>query len=333
MTGDASRRDQERPLTERVLARLPGRREVWIVAWGLLPHAVPLIVAWVVIPASGALEAGWAFLGDRLLGFAAFGVAVMAALWGVGRIASKLEEVAPKIEPLSSEPVVPMIHRIGSTLGPLALTAVFTVLAVVGDLQAFGALALLTVPIYVINYVPLMTLLWCYVAILVGVDRLGRRPLKLDAYPGDRTLGLEPAGALAFTAFLALTAATLPILLVAARTLTDVLLALGTFVASVALFVFALGRLHAQLTRAKEWHLERARRLYAAAYEPLRDEPTLERLEERATALRAAESLVARAEAIREWPLDEGIVGRVVAISTGVVTALFSTLVLRQLGL
>ena len=60
----------------------------------------------------------------------------------------------------------------------------------------------------------------------------------------------------------------------------------------------------------------------------MRAEGTLEALERRSSLLSAAEALEKRAERIQEWPFDEGVFARVVAISSTVVAAILARLLL-----
>ncbi|HET6948572.1 MAG TPA: hypothetical protein VFJ45_12250 [bacterium] len=98
-------------------------------------------------------------------------------------------------------------------------------------------------------------------------------------------------------------------------------------------FFLSMWRLHRQLLEAKRRHLAWARRLYTEAYEPVRENVTLEAIRERAPLVSAAEALEKRAGLIQEWPFDDRTMTRIVAISTGVVTAIISRMVLRSVGL
>jgi len=51
----------------------------------------------------------------------------------------------------------------------------------------------------------------------LGLDGLGRRPLRLKSFHQDRSLGLGPLGRLAFSAFLLLAALLLPYAIVGAH--------------------------------------------------------------------------------------------------------------------
>jgi hypothetical protein len=65
----------------------------------------------------------------------------------------------------------------------------------------------------------------------------------------------------------------------------------GVLVAGVALFFLSLRRLNRQMMAVKQRELERARNLCSQAYQPVREEPTLEMLQRQAGLLSAAEAL------------------------------------------
>ena len=92
--------------------------------------------------------------------------------------------------------------------------------------------------------------------------------------------------------------------------------------ASVATFMLSMWRLHRQMTAAKARYVAIARDLYAKAYAPIRDDPTIATVAEQATVLRAAQSLDERAHGLPTWPFDESTVRFVVVVVTGVITSI-----------
>jgi hypothetical protein len=62
---------------------------------------------------------------------------------------------------------------------------------------------------------PLWTAVWVYLTLQIGLNRLGRGHLTLEAYRGDRSLGLRPVGRLAFTGFWMLFGVVGPLMLTA----------------------------------------------------------------------------------------------------------------------
>jgi hypothetical protein len=222
-----------------------------------------------------------------------------------------------------------------STWGPLVLTLVFVTVwrtTVVGDLGA----ALVWLPVSVLLNLPLMTAVWAYLALLVGLNRLGRRTLSLTAFPQDLSLGLGEVGRLAFTAFWIYGAGFAPVLLVNFTNPIGLLLLLGLFLLGVGVFFACLEGLHRQLLAARRHYLEWAGQLYARAYEPIRS-GSLAALGAQAQLLQAAEVIQRRAEAIQQWPFQQrrlaqiaGIVGTVV---TFVMTGILTRLILLRLGL
>jgi hypothetical protein len=73
------------------------------------------------------------------------------------------------------------------------------------------------------------------------------------------------------------------------------------------------------MVAVKATELATARNLYAQAYEPLKSSPTLEVLEQQHSLLGAADALEKRANAIHDWPIDEGTWAPVATVSTSVV--------------
>jgi hypothetical protein len=98
-------------------------------------------------------------------------------------------------------------------------------------------------------------------------------------------------------------------------------------------FFLSLLRLHRQIVEVKASSLALARELYAQAYEPVRSTPTLEALERQHTLLGAADALDKRAQAMHEWPIDEGTVAWVITITTSVIAVAIARLILSPLGL
>ena len=201
-----------------------------------------------------------------------------------------------------------------------------------GDLSA----ALLWLPISFLVNLPLMTAVWVYLALLLGLNRLGRRTLSLTPFPEDLSLGLDEVGRLAFTAFWIYGAGFAPVLVINITNPIGLLFILGLFLLGVGVFFACLEGLHRQLVAARRHYLEWAGQLYARAYEPIRS-GSLAVLGEQAQALQAAEVIQRRAEAIQQWPFQQrrlaqiaGIVGTVV---TFVMTGIITRLILVRLGL
>jgi hypothetical protein len=322
------------PLTERLLGRLPGPRLAWALAWAAVPVAAGLL------PRAYLATVGAKPIGVRLLIGLVFAYAVVLALWAVGRFTSGSDMVQRSAQQLVAEPrqaATPLFRGMASTRGPLALTLLFTAAtvwrtAVLGDPLA----ALLWLPVSVLLNLALLTAVWAYLALLLGLNRLGRRTLSLTAFPQDLSLGLGEAGRLAFTAFWIYAAGFAPVLAVNLANPLGLLLILGLFLLGVLVFFACLQGLHRQLVAARRHYLEWAGQLYAHAYESIRSGSPAA-MDGQAQALQAAEVIHRRAEAIQEWPFQQrrlaqiaGIVGTVV---TFVVTGIITRLVLVRLGL
>jgi acyl-CoA reductase-like NAD-dependent aldehyde dehydrogenase len=87
------------------------------------------------------------------------------------------------------------------------------------------------------------------------------------------------------------------------------------------------------MVAVKQRELERAVDLYRQAYQPVRDEPTLEVLQRQTALLSAAEALEKRAERIQEWPFDEATFARVVTITSSVAAVVIARIILDPVGL
>jgi hypothetical protein len=322
------------PLTERLLGRLPGPRAAWVLAWAAVPVAAGLA------PGSYLTTVGAESIPARLLTGAVFAYAVVLAFWAVGRFIRESATVERSVEQLAAHPeqaATPVFRGMASTWGPLALTLVFVALtvwrtAVLADLWA----ALLWLPVSLLVNLPLLTAVWVYLALLLGLNRLGRRTLSLTAFPEDLSLGLGEVGRLAFTAFWMYAAGFAPVLAISLANPLRLLLDLGLFLLGVLVFFGCLEGLHRQLLAARRHYLAWAGQLYAQAYEPVRS-GSLGTLGEQAQLLQAAEVIHRRAEAIQQWPFQQrrlaqiaGIVGTVV---TFVMTGIVTRFILVRLGL
>jgi hypothetical protein len=220
-----------------------------------------------------------------------------------------------------------------SVAGPLAITAGLTALETVLAALDYGwKLALLSAPFSFLIQLPLMVYFWTYLSLLLGLDRLGRQRLSLDATPGDRTLGLRPVGALAFEGFWVFTLGFAPILITTATSTPTLILNLVFFLIGLGIFLLSLNRIHSQMAEAKQRHLELARKLYADAYAPIRLRPSLRALQAQTPLLNAADALEKRASGIQEWPFGEVLAPRLAIIITSVVATVIARFILATLG-
>lgn len=321
------------PLTERILARLPGRRLAWVVAWALVPW---LNLAVIVVLGDGE----WARTGvplEEVLDRTAVTFAVLLSLWGTARITDDLRTLGPSLARVieQDEPDVErLFDGIDRTMVPLLVTAAAAVVLPLDEvLGGEPAAAVIQAATWLIIGIPLGTAIWVYLTLQVGLNRLGRGQLTLQGYRGDRSLGLRPVGRLAFTGFWMLLGSVGPLVLTNVSDLPGVVVGIGVLVAGVGLFFLSLRRLNRQMMAVKQRELEQARNLYRYAYEPVREEPTLEVLQRQAGLLGAAEAMEKRAERIQEWPFDEATFARVVTIASSVAAVIISSLILDPVGL
>jgi hypothetical protein len=321
------------PLTERILARLPGRRLAWLVAWALVP--------WLNLAVILAVDAAeWTRAEIRLidvLNRVAVSLAVVLSLWGAARIAHHLRQLRPalaKVVEEDEQDVERLFAGIDSTLAPLLLTVVTVVVLPLDEILNGEPLdGLIQGVTWLVLGVPLWTVGWVYVTLQMGLNRLGRGHLTLEAYRGDRSLGLRPVGRLAFTGFWMLFGTVGPLVVTGFTDPAGLLLGIGVLAAGLGLFFLSLRRVNRQMVAVKQRELALALDLYLQAYRPVRDQPSLEMLQRQAGLLKAAEDLEKRAERIMEWPFDEPTFARVVTIATSVTAAIIARLILGPIGL
>jgi cell division protein FtsB len=318
------------PLTERILAHLPGAHAPWVIVWALVAPAnagLNLLL--------GTESAVW-HQGRTLVGlnYAALSFAVAMTIWGTRRISRRVAALTKATNEVleDADPTDPF-RELNNGVVPLAAATVaavaFAVSALVADDWDSALVRGLT---WLVVGIPLWTYLWTYGSLQLGLDRLGRERLRPEATRVDPGLALRPLGDVAFMALWMLLVWLVPLVLTG---LPDVVgFVLGIVVLAFALLVFFLSmlRLHRQIVVVKEQQLAIARNLYAQAYEPVQSTPTLETLEQQCNLLSAADGLEKRARAIHDWPIDEGTFARVLTIATSVVAITIGRLILKPLG-
>ena len=318
------------PLTERILGQLGAPRWLWIAVWASSALLAPLVLL-AVLAALGE-SARVLSVSSLLISQAALAYALGLALWGVGRLNRDARALEPLLIRLThlERPRYPVA---GIVAGPILLTAVISVVITSGYWVRYGpAPAVAVLPLLAISLLPIMTFVWSYLQLLVGLDRLGRARLHLDLFPQDRSLGLSSVGSLAFTGFVILFAGTIPIFVTTSANLSTVALSVILVGVSTAMLFLSMWRIHGQMAAGKAAYVAAARALYAEAYAPLRATPTVETLTSQATALSAAQALLERADRILLWPVDERMTAWVAIIVTGVVTSMVVRLILAAAG-
>jgi len=321
-----------RPVTERILARLPGPRVLWFVVWALVPW---LNAGTNLLLETGARSAIWE-QGRALvlLNYAALSIAIVITLWGTERIARRLETLRATTANVLKVDATEPFGEMNSVAGPLAASAATAIAFAASALVADGWIsAILRGSTWLALGIALWTFLWTYASLQLGLDRLGREQLRPDAPRIDPTLGLRPLGGVAFMSLWMLLAWLVPLLLTGLPDIVGVAIGIVVLSGALATFFLSLLRLHRQMVNVKASELAVARELYAQAYEPLRKAQTLEALERQHNLLGAADALEKRAQAIHEWPIAEGTVAWVITIATSVIAVAIARLILSPLGL
>ena len=320
------------PLTDRILARFPGHRMLWIGVWALVP--------WVNAGANLLLDtearsAVWEQSRALVvLNYAALSLGIVIALWGSNRIARRLESLGATMRDTLGRSSRERFRELNSVVGPLALSGAAAIAFAVSALVRDGwTSALLRGATWFVLGVALWTYLWTYGSLQLGLNRLGREHLPADAARVDPSLGLRPLGGVAFTGLWMLLAWLVPLVLTGLPDIVGVTTGLLVLTGGLAAFFLSLFGLHRQMVEVKATELAVARELYAQAYEPVRSTPTLEALERQRGLLSAADALEQRARAIHEWPIDEGTLARVITITTSVIAMLIARIILDPFGL
>jgi hypothetical protein len=323
-----------RPLTERVLARLPGHRWVWVAAWALVPWLnAGLNLVLDLDNKSAIWEQRRALV---LLNYSALSLAIVITLWGTKRIAGRLQSLrASTAQALQEHRVTTEPFReINRVAGPLVAAGVTAIAFAASRLADDGwTAAILRGATWLVLGTALWTFLWTYASLHLGLDRLGREHLRPDAVRVDPGLGLRPLGDVAFMGLWMLLASIVPVLLTGLPDVVGVAIGMVVLSGGLAAFFLSLLRLHRQMVEVKASELTIARDLYAKAYEPVRATPTLETLDKQHRLLAAADALEKRARAIHDWPINEGTFARVVTITTSVIGITIARLILDPFGL
>jgi hypothetical protein len=315
-----------RPLTERLLARLPGPRALWIAVWALVP--------WLDAGANFLFETGTrsaVWEEDRalvLLNYAALSFAIAIAVWGTRRITRRLERIRETTWSSLEGDRHEAFGEMNDVVGPLVASAVTAYAFVVGTLLAGGwASAFLRGGTWFVLGIALWTFLWTYGSLALGLDRLGRARL-VQASPVDPILGFRPLGRLAFMGLWMVLALLIPVVLTGLPNVVGVSVGAFVLAGALAAFFLSLLRVHRQMVEVKVDELTLARELYGEAYKPVRADGTLGALERQRDVLAAADALEKRARAIHEWPLDRGTFAWVVGIAAGVIAVTLVRLIL-----
>jgi hypothetical protein len=321
-----------RPLTERILDYLPGPRALWVVAWALVPTVNAGVKTLLDIESSAVAEQSTVL---SVLNYAALTLGVVLTLWGTRRIVRRLDALRETTAQVFEERSPRELFRgMNSVVGPIVLATAIAVVLGAGSFADAGWLAaILRGASWFVLGIAFWTFLWVYGSLQLGLDRLGQEHVRADAAMGDPGLGLRPLGGVAFMGLWMLLAWLVPIVLTGLPDVIGVVIGVLILAAGLAAFFLSLVRLHRQMVDVKARELAIARRLFVQAYEPVRDQPTVETLERQQRALAAADALERRAHAIHDWPIDEGTFARVLTIATSVVGITIARLILDPFGL
>src|SRR5438045_5058272 len=224
--------------------------------WGLVPIFQTLMVAVffkLSRKSSGSIPA-------LLVPRAVLAYVVILLLWGLARLLRQARDLRPDLMRLTDrQHERDTMPNISSALAPILLTtALAAANTAVNWIDSGPWLALANLPFLALTLLPIMTFVYTYLALLVGLHRLGRHRLALDPFPHDRSLGLAPVGSLAFNVSGLLFAAAIPIILSSSESAVTVLESYAVLGVSVLFFFLLMLRLHPPVLKAKGKHAEQA---------------------------------------------------------------------------
>jgi hypothetical protein len=320
--------DALRPLTERILTRLPGRRPLWFVLWATVPFV------YLALPATFDLSrSDVGGTSPEALVAAVYAYVIALSLWGARKMARDAAAVGRQLTWLYTGQRA--FRKIDNVAVPLALTLAASAVGAIAGAVALGSwIGLLLFPLYFLVNLPLMTAVWTYLAVLIGLDRLGRGKLDLDdAFPADPVLGLGPVGSLAFTAFLIFVTGFVPVLVVSFVNPIFLIVDLVLLVPGVVLFFMSLYRLHRQMSETRSRHVQRARGLYMRANAAVWESDDLEVWRRESSLLRAVSEIERRATSISTWPFSSSVSATILAISVGLSVTLVGRVITFVVGL
>ena len=320
------------PLTEQVLGRMPGERSIWIAAWATLPW---LNAGANLLLGAHRTSAVWDQSAALIvLNYCAISFAVVVSLVGtlviVRRLAALREATSHVLVGEAKEPFRGITSRAGPVLASSVMAAVLGGATLVEDGLLPGIIR--TVTWFVLGCA-LFTFVWTYGSVLLGLNRLGRARLDPDAVQVDPGLGLQPLGSVATTGLWMLLVWLVPVLLTGLPDIVGAVIGMLVLASALATFFLSMVGLHRQMVVVKNGAVAVARDLYAQAYEPVHEEPTLAALERQRNLLSAAEALEKRAISIHEWPFAERTPTLVITVVTSVIAMTIGRLILDPFGL
>ena len=319
------------PLSERILAGLPGNRWLWVGVWATIPWINGLVNLSLAEESRSAVwDQGTTWV---LLSYGALSLAMVVTLTGASELARRIADLRDRSADVLEEPAAarPRFEVAGPVVGAILMALAFGGTTLLADAGWWPALVRAVT--WFILGVAIWSFLWTYGSLQLALDRLGRARLKLDAVNVASDLGLRPFGDAAFLGLWLLLAWLVPVVWTGLSDVVGFVIGMLALAAGLAVFFLSLTRLHYQMVEAKTAELAIARKLYAEAYEPVRETPTTETLEAQRNLLGAADGLEKRAQAIWEWPMGEGTRARVVTIATSVVAVTLARLLLDPFGL
>ncbi len=315
--------------------RLPVWAGMFVVGWG-----VTLLLFTLSTLASGT--SSYSFDSGGLAGMLFLLVSITYIHLAAGYLRSAMLNWSRQTEPLLTEDSGIDLSGLFAARGIVVtfalLTAItqsmYALLILPANLTAYQKL-IVTIP-YDFWEVYLVTIIWMFTYSMYKIYRVGRRPMKLQSFTQDRTLGLRPFGRASLQlsgVYFSIIALALVITVANGTYGIPLMIFAGSLtVFGIGLFLIPLVSLHAKMTRAKQEAHAWISPQYTKLMEIVRDKGVIATDDAVLHRLEGVENINRAIGQIYGWPFDIGIIVRLSAIVLSVTAILLSAVLRSILG-
>jgi hypothetical protein len=284
-----------------------------------------------------AIQSNWYSFAGNILWYAfLFYVAFI-----VRRLRMHLIKAEPELESLAPEKQksVQEVFNIVSKVTPqLVITAVFLLVYAtsVPDLMNRGELTIFSTPVYVFRSlfrsVLFGSVLWLYSGALLGLYRFGKLNLKFKSCHEDLMLGTKKLGSLSFSFsiayFLGLTLFAAQAVLGGLASQTPAINVVAILVlvpAGMALFIAPLISTHNRMAEVKKAEIASTGKLLSEFI--YRNPESARKKRQSAVELLALETTERRVMAIKTWPVENPLIGKLALVAISVAATLIARII------
>jgi hypothetical protein len=284
-----------------------------------------------------AIQSNWYSFAGNILWYAfLFYVALIVRHLRISLIKAEpeLESLAPK----GQESIREIFGIVSRALPQLVITAVFLLVYAtsVPDLVGKGELTVFSTPVYVFRSlfrsVMFGSVLWLYCGSLWGLYRFGKLNLRFKSCHEDLMLGTKKLGSLSFSFsiayFLGLTLFAAQMILggLAGQTaVVNVVAMLVLVPAGIALFIAPLISTHNRMVEVKKAEIASTGKLLSEFI--YRNPKSARKKSQNAIELLALETTERRVMAIKTWPVENPLIGKLALIAISVAATLIARII------